>query len=46
MHGKLGAEKGKDIREGGRAPSEVVVRRPAVTTAAAILYTCLTAGVF
>ena len=39
--GKLGVEKGKDIREGGRAPSEAVVRRPAVTTAAAILYTRL-----
>ena len=46
MRGKLGVEKGKYIREGGRAPSEAVVRRPAVTTAAAILYTCLTAGVF
>ena len=46
MRGKLGVEKGKYIREGGRAPSEAVVRRPAVTTAAAILYTRLTAGVF
>ena len=46
MHGKLGVENGKYIREGGRAPSEAVVRRPAVTTAAAILYTRLTAGVF
>ena len=46
LRGKLGVEKGKDIREGGRAPSEAVVRRPAVTTAAAILYTRLTAGVF
>ena len=46
MRGKLGVEKGKDIREGGRAPSEAVVRRPTVTTAAAMLYTCLTAGVF
>ena len=46
MRGKLGVEKGKDIREGGRAPSEAVVRRPAVATAAVILYTRLTAGVF
>ena len=46
MQGKLGVEKEKYIREGGRAPSEAVVRRPAVTTAAVILYTCLTAGVF
>ena len=45
MRGKLGVEKGKDIREGGRAPSEAVVCRPGVTTAAAILYTRLTAGV-
>ena len=46
MRGKLGVENGKYIREGGRAPSEAVVRQPAVTTAAAILYTSLTAGVF
>ena len=46
MRGKLGVENEKDIREGGRAPSEAVVRRPAVSTAVAILYTCLTAGVF
>ena len=46
MRGKLGVEKGKYIREGGRAPSEAVVRRPTVTAAAAILYTRLTAGVF
>ena len=46
MRGKLGVEKGKGIREGGRAPSEAVVRRPAATTAAAIFYTRLTAGVF
>ena len=45
MRGKRGVEKGKYIREGGRAPSEAVVRRPAVTTAAAIFYTRLTAGV-
>ena len=46
MRGKLGFEKEKDIREGGRAPPEAVVRRPVATAAAAILYTCLTAGVF
>ena len=46
MRGELGVEKGKDIREGDRAPSEAVVRRPAVTTTATILYTRLTAGVF
>ena len=46
MRGKLGVEKGKDIREGGRTPSEAVVRRPAVTTAVAILHTRLAAGVF
>ena len=46
MCGKLGVDKGKDIREGGRAPSEAVFRRPAVTTTGAILYTRLTAGVF
>ena len=45
MCGKLGIEKGKDIREGGRAPSEAVFRRAAVTTAAAILYTRLATGV-
>ena len=45
MCGKLGVEKEKDIREGGRASSEDVVRRAAVTTAAAILYTRLAAGV-
>ena len=46
MRRKLGVEKGNYIRESGRALSEAVVRRPAVTRAAAILYTCLTAGVF
>ena len=46
MHSKLGVEKGKDTREGGRVPPEPVIRRPAVTTAAAIMYTRLTAGVF
>ena len=45
MRGKLGVEKGKYICEGDRAPSEAVVRRVAVTTAAAILYTRLAAGV-
>ena len=45
MCGKLGVEKGKDIREGGRAPSEAVFRRAAVTTATAILYARLAAGV-
>ena len=28
MRGKLGVEKGQDIREDDRAPSEAVVRRP------------------
>ena len=45
MCGKLGVEKGKNIREGGVAPSEAVFRRAAVTTAAAILYTRLATGV-
>ena len=44
MCGKLGTEKGKDIREGGRAPTEAVFRRAAVTTTAAILYTYTPAG--
>ena len=42
MCGKLGIEKAKYIREGGRAPTKAVFRRAAVTTAAAILYTRLT----
>ena len=46
MCGELGIEKGEDIRKGGRAPSKAVFSRPAVTAAAAILYTRLTAGVF
>ena len=46
MCGKLGIEKGKNIREGGGAPTEAVVRRAAITTTAAILYTRLAAGVF
>ena len=46
MCGELGIEKGEGIREGGRAPSEAVFSRPAVTASAAILYARLTAGVF
>ena len=46
MCGELGIEKGEDIHEGGRTPSKAVFSRPAVTAAAAILYTRLTAGVF
>ena len=45
MCGELGIEKGEDIHEGGRAPSKAMFSRPAVTAAAAILYTRLTAGV-
>ena len=45
MCGKLGIEKGKYIREGGRAPTEAMSRRAAVTKAAAILYTRLATGV-
>ena len=45
MCGKLGIEKGKDICEGGRAPTEAVFRRAVVTTAAAILYTRLMTGI-
>ena len=45
MCGKLEVEKGKNIREGGGAPSEAVFRRAAAATAAAILYTRLAAGV-
>ena len=45
MCGKLGVEKRKNVREGGGAPSEAVFRRAAVTTATAILYTRLAAGV-
>ena len=44
MRGKLGVEKGKHIREGGRAPSEAVFRRPAVITSAAMLYTRVKKG--
>ena len=46
MCGELGIEKGEDIHEGGRAPSKAMFSRPAITAAAAILYTSLTAGVF
>ena len=35
----------KNICESGREPTETVVRRDAITTAAAILYTRLAAGV-
>ena len=46
MCGKLGIEKGEDIHEGGREPSKAMLSRPAITAAAAILYTRLTASVF
>ena len=46
MCGELGIEKGEDIHEGGRAPSKAMFSRPAVTAAAPIFYTRLTAGVF
>ena len=46
MCGELGIEKGEDIHEEGRTPSEALFSRPAITAAAAILYTRLTAGVF
>ena len=45
MCGKLGIEKGKNIREGGGAPTEAVVRRASIITTAAILYTRLAVGV-
>ena len=45
MCGKLGIEKGKNICESGGAPTEAVVRRAAITTTAAVLYTRLAAGV-
>ena len=45
MCDKLGIEKEKYVREGGRAPTEAVFRRAAVTTAGAILYSRLAAGV-
>ena len=46
MCGKLGIEKGKNICKSGGAPTEAVVRRAAIITTAAILYTRLAAGVF
>ena len=42
---KLGVEKGKDVGERRWAPSKAVIRRTTVAAAAAILYTCLAAGV-
>ena len=46
MCGKLEIKRGDDTHEGGRTPSKAVFSRPAVTAAAAIFYTRLTAGVF
>ena len=46
MCGELGIEKGEDIHKEGTTPSKAVLSRPAVTAAAAVLYTHLTAGVF
>ena len=46
MCGELGIEKREDIYEGGRTPSKAMFSRPAMTAAAAILYTRLMAGVF
>ena len=46
MCSELGIEKGEDIHEKGRIPSKAVFSRPAITAAAAILYTRLTAGIF
>ena len=46
MCGELGIEKVKYIHEEGRTPSDAVFSRPAITAAAAIWYTRLTAGVF
>ena len=45
MCGKLGVEERKNVCKGGGAPTEAVVRRAAVTTTAAVLYTRLPAGV-
>ena len=42
---KLRVEKGKDVGEGRWAPSKDVVRRTTVAAAAAILFSCLAAGV-
>ena len=43
--GELRVEKGKNICKRGGASTEAVVCRAAITTTAAILYTCLPAGV-
>ena len=45
MCGKFWVEEGKNVREGGGTPAKAVVRRAAITTTAAILYTSLPAGV-
>ena len=45
MCDKLGIEQGTNICECGGAPTEAVVRRAAITTTAALLYTRLAAGV-
>ena len=42
---KLRVEKGKYVGEGRWAPSKAVAQRTTVASAAAILYTCLAAGV-
>ena len=42
---ELGIEKGETIFEGGKAPPEAVSGQVTYTTAAAILYSGLTAGV-
>ena len=46
MCGELGIEKSEDIHEGRRAPSKAMFSRHAITAAAVILYTRLTAGIF
>ena len=46
MCGELGIEKGETIFKGCKAPPEAVSGRATYTTAAAILYAGLTAGVF
>ena len=45
VRGKRRVEKGKYVGEERRAPSKAVIRRTTVAAVAAILYTCLTAGV-
>ena len=42
---KLRVDEGNDVGEGCQAPSKAVIRRTTITTAAAILYASLTAGV-